>query len=177
MRLFAAIPVEGAAADALDRVAEGLLFGRPVPEDQWHVTLLFADRVAEDVAEEFALNLRGLAMDRFAWRVRGFGSFGGDAPRQVHAVIDPTEALTELERRVRREARDAGLVAAHRRFVPHVTLARLRGAPLDRAAADWLAEHATTALGPFVAERVVLYESELTPEGPRHIPLAGVALG
>lgn len=171
MRVFAAIPLGEDAAATLDRQVETLSSGRLVPEENWHITLAFAKDVAEHVVEELALNLREIAADRFPWRISGFGTFGGDAPRQIHAVVAPDSQVMAIQSKVVRAARDAGLILPRRRFVPHITVTRLSGAPLDRAAADWLAAHGTRPLGPFVAEYLVLYESELRHGAPRYSPL------
>jgi len=177
MRIFAAIPLAEDAAAALDRIAQTLPIGDPIPEDRWHITLAFAQEVTEDVAEEFALNLSELTVDRFAWRISGFATFGGDKPRQIHAVVAPDDNITAIHSKVRRAARNAGLILPHKRFVPHITLARLKGMPLDIRGADWLAEHTTRTLGPFVAEELVLFESELHHGGPRYSPIVTRYLG
>ncbi len=59
--------------------------------------------------------------------------------------------------------RRAGCVDESRKFVPHVTLARLnRG---SGNIADWLARHENLALGPWDTGGFALYESCLTPGG------------
>lgn len=171
MRLFAAIPLSDEATDALDLIAETIPVGDPTPEDQWHITLAFAQDVDEETAEEFALNISQITMPRFDWSIAGFGAFGGDKLRQIHALIAPDSALLDVHKRVRRAARDAGLQLPHKRFVPHVTLSRLRGAPMDMRGADWLAKYSTRTLGPFTADAVVLFESELYRNAPRYSPI------
>jgi len=176
MRIFVALPLAEDAASALDQIAQTLPAGDPVPEENWHITLAFAADVAEDTVEEFGLNLSGIAVPRFAWQIDGFGVFGAAKPRQIHAQVAENSALTELHHQVRRAARNAGLILRHRRFVPHVTISRLRRAPLDIRAADWLASNATRRLGPFVAREFTLFESELYPDGPRYNPLLTLSL-
>ncbi len=170
MRLFVAIPVEGAARAEMERFSEGLE-GRVVDPDHWHITLAFLDDRPEEVAEEVALMLGAIEVFPFIWRVSGAGVFGGNQPRNVHAAIDPSEQLAGLRDRVRRAVRQSGVTLRQERFVPHVTLARfnarLPGVGLDR----WLAQRAAVTLGPFPAERFVLYSSELTAEGPVYTEL------
>jgi 2'-5' RNA ligase len=64
---------------------------------------------------------------------------------------------------------------AHPMFVPHLTLARFR-APTDLRRLG--AELGADPVGPaWRVEEIVLYESELRPEGARHTARARIPVG
>ena len=75
-------------------------------------------------AEPFG-GVRGAAFD--------LGIFGGDKPRALYAGVENNEALQRLQAAHERVLRRAGLVPDARKFVPHVSLARLRGTCGDRS--------------------------------------------
>ena len=62
-----------------------------------------------------------------------------------------------------------------RKFAPHVTLARLKGAAMPRVQ-GFIAAHALFRPAPFVADRVVLYSSHLGRDGAIYRPEADYPL-
>jgi 2'-5' RNA ligase len=69
--------------------------------------------------------------------LEGLSIFGSDKPRSIIVRIRPTTALMELQAEHERIARRVGLAPETRKFTPHITLARLRGAS-PMAVADYL---------------------------------------
>jgi 2'-5' RNA ligase len=95
-------------------------------------------------------------------------------PRRPHSlaveVRDADGRLAELQRALSRElAQASGWESERRRYRPHVTLARLRGA----ARAQRLP--ATPCLS-FIPESLVLYRSQLAPQGAQYDVLAAHTL-
>ncbi|MFJ2831293.1 RNA 2',3'-cyclic phosphodiesterase [Streptomyces sp. NPDC087263] len=133
MRLFAAVlPPEGVASelgsvvDELRRLpgAEGLRWtGRP----GWHFTLAFYGEVAEDVVPDLSERLARAAHRTapFALSLRGGGHFGG---RVLWAgASGDVRTLRLLADRAEAAARKAGIsMEDHRRYRPHLTVARSR---------------------------------------------------
>ena len=72
-------------------------------------------------------------------------------------------------------ANGIGLPAEPRKFVPHVTLARLRGAPRDRVI-TFLAAHALYSSAAFDIGALILYSSILSPNGSLYRPERAYAL-
>ncbi len=185
-RLFAALPLPGEARRALARVAErlaaGAASGRPrlVPEEQIHLTLRFfgagpdPGRMEErlraalpDRSGPVRLVVNGLGAFPSSRRARvGFAAIaevGGDRLRGLHAVCEQV-------------ARDAGLAAETRRFVPHVTLLRLRRRVALR---ESLLADAACAISrrEIVVPELRLVASTLTPAGAVHRPVARFPFG
>ena len=74
------------------------------------------------------------------------------------------EPVAFLQRKIETALQRAGLPPEQRKFVPHVTLARLRGSPRGRVM-DFLTDHALYASAPFDVDGFILYSSVLTPNG------------
>lgn len=178
MRLFLALPLSDFATSALGALQDDLKIGRAVDEDNMHVTLAFLGDVTMSEAEELHERLEALRLPAVALRIEGIGHFGRAAPRLVWAGIRPDPVLQALAAKVTNAARQSGIAVAHRRFVPHVTLARLRERADDAGpVAAFAARHARLSL-PEEAPRVMgLYQSHLRPEGPVYELLADYPLG
>ena len=99
-------------------------------------------------------------------------SAGGAAPsvrqpRVIYLGIDSEPALELLQDRVERGAERLGFPPEGRPFRPHLTLGRVREG--HRMPEGWQADlEAIPASEAFMADRVVLFESELTPAGPTY---------
>lgn len=176
MRLFVALPVEDEARATVAAMGDGFRGGRIVPPHQYHITLAFlgAD-VPQMQAEECATLLGGIEADPVAWRITGLGQFGTRKPRNLHVVVEG-DGLVALQRAVCRAADGAGIALASRKFVPHITLSRLRG-PLDAPDSALFAEKLGSSAGPFIADRFELISSRLTEHGPIYEPIVSYPLG
>lgn len=173
IRAFVGLPVPQAIADQLTIIQHQLQLHRPVPAQNFHVTLAFLGQQREDVLEELHIALEERPLPAPSLRLNGLGVFGGDKPRQIYAAIAPDPTLSALEKRVRSAARGAGITLEARKFVPHVTLGRFQ---LNEASADTLAA-AIARIGavhsaPWVPDCAVLYRSTLRADGADYDPLA-----
>ena len=103
----------------------------------YHVTLRFVGDVDQSVAHDVAETLDEIRRPKIAVRFEGLSWFGGDRPRAIVARIRPDSALVELQAEQERRMRRIGLPPETRKYLPHVTLARLRRVG-QRAVADYL---------------------------------------
>jgi 2'-5' RNA ligase len=102
----------------------------------------------------------------------GVGVFGGARPRSAHAIVAPSAGLTALRNKIARKAEIVG-IGDGRKFTPHITLARFRGAEgRGPELREWLALHAGLRLGPFRVAEFALYRSALTRSGPVYTDMA-----
>ncbi len=182
MRLFVAVPlppdVAAAAAGAIPELP-GL---RRVSPEHLHVTLAFLGAVAPERLDEVAASVRDAVVGRTPFDVafEALGRFPeAGAPRIVWLGIGRGAAeLTALAERVRRSLAARGVDFDAKPFRAHVTLARVREtADRDtvRALAGIVARARAPRLG-FRADGVVLFESALSPKGPRYTARAAVPL-
>ncbi|MGV8833885.1 MAG: RNA 2',3'-cyclic phosphodiesterase [Devosia sp.] len=159
-RLFTGLEIPADVGFSLSLKRGGLSGARWIDADNYHITLRFIGDVDHQTADEVADSLDRLANSmRFEVRLTHLGIFGGDKPRALYAGIEPSEALSRLQAAQERVLQRAGLPAEGRKFVPHVTLARLRGATaLD--VARFMAEAGRFEPLTFPVGRFVLYSSK-----------------
>ncbi len=173
MRAFLALDIPDDIATALIRVQSAIPFGRPVPEDNLHLTLAFLEDAPEPALEDLHDLLTGLRAGPVEIRFTGIDSFTDAERGLIFAAVDRTEPLQSLHDHIASMCRQAGLDLPRRRFRPHVTLMRAGRRP-DGPARDRLAASlgARPDLPGFTARAVTLYRSNLGPRGAIHDPLA-----
>ncbi|KKB07777.1 RNA 2',3'-cyclic phosphodiesterase [Devosia chinhatensis] len=158
-RLFTGLEVPRDVAFKLALKRGGLAGARWIDPDNYHITLRFIGDVDRPTADDVADSLDKLANSlQFPVRLTHLGSFGGDKPRALFAGVEPSEALSRLQAAQERVLQRVGLPPEGRKFVPHVTLARLRGAGAGEIA-RFLAEASRFEPLTFVPARFVLYSS------------------
>jgi len=180
MRAFLAIPVPEAAVPALAAVQGALEVGRPVPPENWHLTLAFLGDQPTEALKRLDATLGELAAPAFAMRVRGIDILKPRAPRLLFAGVERTEALTHLRKRVRAAVRAAGIELPRERFRPHVTLARFprHMTVLEtQRIAGVLQAWGNLDAGTLPVTQFALYRSHLRPDGPVYEVLAAYPLG
>ncbi|MDU8945976.1 RNA 2',3'-cyclic phosphodiesterase [Ovoidimarina sediminis] len=175
MRVFLAIDLPEHVRDELIVLQSSLTVGRPVPEENLHLTLCFLDEQPEEAVEEAHAALQGVRARAFTLRISGVGSFGSRSLQVVFADFAQCPELVELERRVTRSLRAVGLKFPKRRFRPHVTLARLpkslSAIELDKVR-DYLVSNAGYRGSAFEVAGFSLFQSTLMPRGARHEEIA-----
>lgn len=125
MRIFVAIMLPEALWRAAGELQLALGCGRPVAEENLHLTLLFADEISEAQAQELHEALEAVHLPRFALELAGIEVMGApERPEAVVLGVRTNPALEALQAKVVGAARRAGLELPRRRFRPHVTLAR-----------------------------------------------------
>ncbi|MEZ5925390.1 MAG: RNA 2',3'-cyclic phosphodiesterase [Hyphomicrobiaceae bacterium] len=164
-RLFTAIEVPETVRRRLSLIRGNLPEARWIDQDNYHLTLTFVGEVDGHQMRAFSDALYEISAEPFELTIDGLGCFGGDRPRTIYAAIRPEARLDALKRDHDQAARRAGLAPDSRKFVPHVTLARLSGAS-SRMVADFLADQGSIALPPFPVSRFALMSSKPGGGGP-----------
>ncbi len=185
MRLFVALEVPEPVRREVRRRVAGLRDRLPrarwVDAEVLHLTLLFLGEIAAERAAALAAALAPAFASHpsLTLRLAGGGTFPPGRPARVAwiGVAAPPE-LASLQAAVTRAA--AGVVdlppADGRAYRPHVTLARCPS-PWPRGAAEKFAAAFPAEIGPpFLADRGLLVESKLSPQGPRYRDLAALPL-
>lgn len=174
MRLFAAVPLPPPAADRVGSVLRELRERawpvRWVSDGGFHITLKFFGEVLPDRLEAIGEAVRLAAQETSAIELV-LGSAGGfpdlRRPRILRVDVHPDPGLELLQDRLERAAAAIGYPPEGRPFAPHLTLGRVReGERLPREATPAL--QAIQLDCPFVADRVIVYESRQTPRGPAY---------
>ena len=177
IRAFAAVPMPEPVTDALELVQDDLRIGNPVLPEHMHLTLVFLGELREPVLDEVHDAFEDVRVPPFELRLRGLGMFGRSSPRSIHAVVEENLTLRHLQSKLEQAARNAGVDMPSRRFVPHVTIARLKGRREDAAeVADFVARRSLVRPPPVQVEAFHLYRSILGRDGPVYDELADYPL-
>ena len=174
-RLFTGLEIPADIAEALSLLRGGLPGARWIDPENYHVTLRFIGDVDDVVAHEVASLLGRVRRDAFELRVEDLTSFGGRKPRAVVATIGPSQAVMELQAEHERLMQRVGLEPEGRKYIPHVTLARLRESS-SRQVADYLAVRAPFRSSPFQVARFVLFSSRASIGGGPYVVEAAYPL-
>jgi len=132
-RLFVAVDLPEEVRRELSSLCCGLPGARWLPPEQLHLTLRFIGEVDPETGRSVAEALDDVALTPFSLRLRGLGFFPPRGqPRVLWAGVERSEALSRLQRRVETVLTRAGLAPEGRKFMAHVTLARLFETPASR---------------------------------------------
>ena len=179
MRAFVAVSLPAPLVEAIAAFQARVPVGRPVPENNLHLTLAFLGDQPQSVLEDFHEALASMTAASFPLHLKGLDVMGGAVPKVLCLRADPDPALMALHDRVRNAARLAGISLERRRFRPHVTIARFRagqGAGDGARLRKLLGLGADVAMGPYKAHSFGLYESVLMPDRAVHHLLADYPL-
>ena len=167
-RLFTAIEVPANAAMMLSMLRGGLPGARWIDTENYHITLRFIGDVDRHTANEVSERLSRINRSSIPVRINALDAFGGNKPHSVHARVERTLQLMELQGEHERIIQRIGRKAEGRKFLPHVTLARLRNAK-GADVANYLSLRGNFSLPPFTANRFVLYSSRDSVGGGPYI--------
>ncbi|MFG2128876.1 RNA 2',3'-cyclic phosphodiesterase [Streptomyces sp. NPDC048751] len=187
MRLFAAVlPPTDVTDELAARIAElkklpGAADLRWTSRPGWHFTLAFYGEVDDEVVPDLSGRLERAAHRTapFPLALRGGGQFGHGRALWAGAHGD-LDTLSRLADRAEAAARKAGVpMGDHRRYKPHLTVARSRDAFAVRPYVEAL--HTFTG-STWTVRELVLVRSDLPTSGvpgeqPRYTPVARWPLG
>jgi 2'-5' RNA ligase len=163
-RLFVALSLPDDVALSLAALQTGVPGARWQTREQLHLTLRFIGAIDGRDAHAVHDVLSAIEQPVFSLALHAVGQFGGKRPSALWAGVRANEALKHLQRKIEIALQRAGLPADRQRYVPHVTLARLRGTQQGHVM-DYLTDHALYSSRPFTAGAFILYSSLLTSDG------------
>ncbi|HWB11900.1 MAG TPA: RNA 2',3'-cyclic phosphodiesterase [Pirellulales bacterium] len=141
-----------------------------------HLTLKFLGEVdlKEIPAVCEAVSRAVSELPAFEFEAHGAGAFpAAGRPRTVWlGVSRGEEEFVALQAAIDRALGEIGFRRENRRFRPHLTLGRVRGDRDVRELGELIARQADFAGGVGSVDEVVVFSSELEPDGPVHEPLA-----
>jgi len=176
-RLFTGIEIPADIGLALSSYRGGLPGARWIDPENYHITLRFIGDIDERTADDvYSVLSEVRRRSPLTITLDGLDTFGGGKPRAVFARASGNGALSEVQAEQERLIRQLGLAPERRKFIPHVTLARLRDAsPLD--VADYFAARGHFPKLTFTAHRFVLYSSRDSVGGGPYVVEAAYPLG
>ena len=169
-RLFTGLEIPRHVADSLSMMRGGLPGARWIDPENYHLTLRFIGDIDDALARDIAGLLGRVQRRPFELRLDGLTSFGGRKPRALVASATAVAPLLELQAEQERLLQRLGLDPEGRKYIPHVTLARLRetsswqvadylsarghfrSAANEVTRIDWFSSRSSVGGGPYVVE-------------------------
>jgi 2'-5' RNA ligase len=164
IRLFTAIELPENVKTRMTFLQGGVPGARWQATEKLHLTLRFIGEVDEATASDIDDMLSGLRATAFDLTLKGAGEFGGREPHALWIGVAANEALMRLAAKIESALQRMGLPAETRKYAPHVTLARLRDAPVEKVRA-FLIAHSLFDSGPFRVRSFALFSSHKSSNG------------
>lgn len=172
MRLFVGISFPEDIRSCLQGLSGGLSGARWVRQENLHLSLRFIGDVPGGDEHDIDQALQTVDAPPFQLTFSGLGCF--DRRGRVHAVwagIDKSEALMRLQGKVAAALVRSGIEPEHRKFKPHVTLARMKNGAADKVS-QYLEAKGDFTAGPFPVGDFTLFRSHLSHGGSHYEALA-----
>jgi 2'-5' RNA ligase len=164
MRLFVALELPWELRQRLAALGGGVPGARWIPAENLHLTLRFIGEVPPFRAEEIDHALAALRGRRFPLVLAGIGTFAKAGRETMLWVgVERSERLEHLQGKIETALQRMGLEPERRRFVPHVSLARLDNAAPEKLA-TFVQRHNLFRTEPFEVEHFTLFSSRLGKE-------------
>ena len=175
-RLFTGLEITRHVADSLAMMRGGLPGARWIDPENYHLTLRFIGDIDDALARDIAGLLGRVQRRPFELRLDGLSSFGGRKPRALVASVPAPTPLLELQAEQERLLQRLGLEPEGRKYIPHVTLARLRDTSSWQVA-DYLSARGHFRSATFEVSRFVLFSSRSSVGGGPYVVEAAYPLG
>jgi RNA 2',3'-cyclic 3'-phosphodiesterase len=175
-RLFTGFEIPRHVADSLSMMRGGLPGARWIDPENYHLTVRFIGDIDDALARDIAGLLGRVQRRPFELRLDGLTSFGGRKPRALVASVAAATPLLELQAEQERLLQRLGLQPEGRKYIPHVTLARLRETSSWQVA-DYLSARGHFRSAAFEVSRFVLFSSRSSVGGGPYVVEAAYPLG
>ncbi len=173
LRVFIAVEINNPnVLSKLEKARDLLLESRadlkPVATENMHITLRFIGEVPFETVNRICELLETVRFKPFKIRVKGIGVFPNiTRPRVIWAgVSEGIEELSKLHDIVESLLRKINIPGQREKFIPHITLARVRSGRNRAALVKIISSIADQDFGEILVDRIVLKKSILTPSGP-----------
>ena len=173
-RLFTGLEAPADVALRLSALRGWVAGAKWIEPDDYHLTLSFIGNVDESVEHSLVEELAAIDAPQLAVRLVELRSFGGDKPRSVVAMAELSGGLADLQAANDCALRRAGVEPERRKFTPHVTLARVKGAS-THAIAAYMGERSIQPIE-FITTRFVLYSARASQGGGPYVVEAAYSL-
>jgi len=143
-----------------------------VEKENLHITLKFLGEIEEEKVKEI-----GKILDEVSNKFKSFevslGELGGfpqlKNPRVLWIGVSPSEKIEEIFNFIEERVERIGIEKEERKFHPHITVARIK----ERKGISFENKKFNDK---FKANRIVLFKSDLRPEGPIYTQIKEVKL-
>jgi 2'-5' RNA ligase len=164
-RLFTGLELPADVTGDLAIMQGGIEGANWIAPESFHITLRFAGDMPERIAQELTMELqRVVTMPEFSLSLSGVGIFGTRKPHSLIVKVVENTQLRRLHSMHERVCQSLGFPPEGRKFTPHVTLARLRGANVSQAQA-YASAHNLYRSREFAVDQFVLFSARSSRGG------------
>ncbi len=139
-----------------------------VKPDNFHLTLKFLGKTPEEKLPAIRTALQHVSVQAkpFSMKMAGTGIFGSSyRPRVLWFGVENDDAIHRLGENVLNVLNNTGFPRDRQNFVPHLTIGRIKKIEHKKIFQDAVAAHRIDFLQEFTVDKIILYESLLTPSG------------
>ena len=172
MRMFLAVDLDEKLQDIVTevqkRISEVDAQLKFVEPENLHFTLKFLGEVSDNKAEELSGMIRDKIVDYDPFKISIMGTGFFPHPGYIRVVwlgVANPEIYSDLQKTLDEEFVKHGF-RKERSYIPHLTIARVKGAKNKEALIGLINEMENIGIGDMVVNELVLKKSELTPAGP-----------
>jgi len=170
IRLFTAVEIPESIRQRMAVMCAGVPGARWVAPQNMHLTLRFIGEVDGGMAQDIAAALADIEAPAFEMELEGIGFFGsGKIPRSIHVNVARNPAVMHLRDKIESRLVRMGLAREERKFLPHITLARLKGTHNVRLGA-YIEQNNLFRAGPIAVDHFTLFSSFHSHNGPIYRP-------
>lgn len=181
-RLFIAIDLDHevrlALKELIGELRPAAQNARWVAPENMHMTVKFLGDTDPDMVPDIAaaLGKASVSVPPFDFDLQGVGAFSSPEKARVVwiGVARGADRIGVMHRSIDAALAELGLPADERSFRPHLTIARLR---MSTDLTGLIETVQQKGFGTVKVEEVILYESELMPQGPVYNALLKFPLG
>jgi 2'-5' RNA ligase len=152
-----------------------------VPVGNIHITLKFFGNITDVQVADISERVTSIAagQEPFSLTVMNAGAFPSPKnPRVVWlGVGGDLDIMRDFHRRLETAFATLGFPPEDRPFSPHLTLGRVKSASGRATLTQCLVRLPSPDCAPFPVSKIVLFRSNLTPQGATYLPLKVIPLG
>jgi len=169
-RLFVALEIPPLIKQMLESVQGGVPGARWVNSDMFHITLAFLGEVDARAEADIISALAPVTVKPFDVSFGGIDTFGDKKRiRSIHVRVKTSPELNALQHSIAHALKRLGFEPEHKRYTPHITLARLKFCDAARVG-RFVEEASLLSLPPMTVRGFTLYESHLAHTGAHYLP-------
>lgn len=178
-RLFVGIPVSDEIKENLIHLINSLqeldVDLKLVLPEYLHFTIKFLGDVEGSKIDEIKEKLKRIKREKFNISLKGIGSFPSlERINVIWVAVKNAEKFIPLMQQVNKNL--DYIRKNEYGEVPHLTIARVKTGRNKELLQEWLREHREDNFGEMEVGKIVLYESQLTPNGPIYLELETISL-
>jgi len=141
---------------------------KPVEDENIHLTLRFLGNIPESLVDEIHNIMKAIKFKAFTIHIKGLGCFPRiTRPRVIWVGVSKgSDELKRIRNELERGLRRLGFKPEAEEFIPHITIARVKGSARIQSLIKVLNEYQDHDIGFMEVKSIRLKQSILTPRGP-----------